>query len=293
VTPSGTPQNTAFSLPGRTVLITGAARGIGRATALAFARAGCRLELLDLNSSGLSEVEARCRELGAPDVFTNETNVADASAVLACAARVHERCDAVDVIVNNAGVGLAGGLLDVDEGDLEWVLGVNLLGTARVIRAFVPRMIAAGRAGRIVNVASIAGLVNLPVFAAYGISKYAVVGLSEALRAELAPFHIGVCVVCPGFVDTDLPAFARLRGKRYREEDRERFREFYRRHGIAPERVADRIVTAVRQNPALLTVSRLAFALHHLKRFFPGSVPKLVELALRTRPTDHDAAPLG
>jgi NAD(P)-dependent dehydrogenase (short-subunit alcohol dehydrogenase family) len=275
-----------FDLTDRTVVITGAARGIGRATALAFARKRAHLELFDRDGSALSSVAEACRSAGARSARASVGNVAEVTAVEGFAAQVHERWEGIDVLVNNAGVGLAGGVLDAEITDLRWVFDVNLWGTIHFVRAFAPAMIAAKRGGRIVNVASVAGWVNTPAYAAYGVSKFAVIGLSEALRDELAPHDIRVSAVCPGFVDTDLPDAMRLRGRHYPEHERVRIREFYRRHGIAPERVADAILTAAQDSPAVLPVSPLAHGLYYLKRFFPSVVPLVVRMATRHRPTD-------
>lgn len=279
-------RSAQFELSGRTVLVTGAAHGIGRATALKFAQYGAALELIDVDERGLSEVQADCLARGAPRVFIDVVDVSDAGAVEECAKRVHERYDAVDVIVNNAGVGLAGGLLDAELDDVRWVMGVNLWGTMHVIRAFAPCMKEAGRGGRIVNVVSVAAFLNTAAFTVYGASKYAQLGLSEGLREELAPYGIGVSAVCPAFVDTSLTASMRLRGQHYCEEERSRIREFYRRYGISPERVAASIVSAVREDSPVVPVAAMAHAIYYLKRFLPGILPLLVRSVTRSRPTD-------
>ncbi len=264
---------------GQRVVVTGAASGIGRATALAFARRSAHLFVCDIEPNPLQKLEADLLAAGARsaralrvDVGSSE-QMADFSAD-AC------RAGTPDVLVNNAGVGLAGGLLATTLEDWRWIMNVNLWGVVHGCHFFAPQMAARG-SGQIVNIASAAGFFNSPLMTAYGTTKYAVVGLSEALRAELAPRGVGVSVICPGFIDTPLVTFMRVRGAAEPERERERVQRFYRRRSYRPERVAEAVLCAVRHDYALLPVTPEAWALYVLKRAAPELSRRLMHGAQR------------
>jgi len=255
-------------LHGKTALVTGAASGIGRATARALARRGAQLVLCDLNGEGLAAV---ARELAATgrEVLAERVDVAQAEEVAAFAETVHRRYPALDILVNNAGVGLGGGTLHTSLEDWRWILGVNLWGVIHGCHYFVPPMVRRGRGGHVVNVASAAGYVATEALAAYATTKFAVVGFSEALRDELAPYGIGVTAICPGVIDTAITRTAPLRGPVDTPEMRAYVVEAYRRRGYPPERVADAILRAIQRNRALAPISPEAWLLYALKRLSP------------------------
>jgi NAD(P)-dependent dehydrogenase (short-subunit alcohol dehydrogenase family) len=256
------------TLAGKTALVTGAASGIGRETALAFARRGADLFLCD----GLAETEGRARALGR-EVFRRRVDVASREEMSTFAEAVHERVPAVDILVNNAGVGIAGGFLHTSLDDWEWILGINLTGVVHGCHFFAPAMVERGRGGHIVNVSSLAGYVASEALAVYATTKFGVFGLSEALRDELAPHGIGVTVVCPGIIDTPITGSTRLRGPvMNRPGERERMIEIYRRRGYGPDRVAANILKAIAHNRAVAPVSPEAWVAYYLKRFAPGLV---------------------
>lgn len=267
-------------LRGRVALVTGAASGIGRASALAFARRGADLALCDVDERGLAETAESARALGR-EVLAQRVDVADAGAMAGFAGAVHARWPAVDVLMNNAGVGLGASFLDTSLADWEWIRGVNELGVVHGCHFFVPAMVRAGGPRHVVNVASMAGYVPSVTLAAYTMTKYAVVGLSESLRMELAPHGIGVTAICPGIIDTPIVRNAPLRGAADVPGARERMAELYRRRGYGPERVAENVLRAIARNRAVAPVSPEAWTFWFLKRLSPGAVRALMAFADR------------
>lgn len=266
-------------LRGRVAVVTGAAKGIGRATALELAKRGAHVAACDLDEAALEATLSACRALGV-DSYGARVDVGDATAVRDFADRVERELGPVFLLVSNAGVGLSGGFFATELEDWDWILRVNLLGTVHAVRAFGPAMQRRGE-GRIVNVASASGFCNLPALTAYGTTKYAVVGLSEALRAELLPFGVKVSVVCPGFISTSIIESARVRGSRDVEAERSALRDFYAQRGHAPEIVARAIVAAAESGKPLVPVTPEAKLLYLLKRLMPWAVPWLVRAVER------------
>ncbi len=200
-----------FQLEGRVAVITGAANGLGLAIARACAQAGMKLVLADIDSIG---AEAASRELAAitPSVWAC-TDVRDRSQLDRLADLAFDTFGAVDVLFNNAGVVIARPLMETTQEDWQWILQVNLWSVIHGIAAFVPRMLAQNREGRIVNTASAAGFISESTLAAYCASKHAVVTLSESLHQELAGRNarLGVTILCPAFVPTRITDSERAR----------------------------------------------------------------------------------
>jgi NAD(P)-dependent dehydrogenase (short-subunit alcohol dehydrogenase family) len=252
------------NLEGRTVLVTGAGSGIGRETALLAGRRGASLVICDVDDAGLSETEKRAA--GAVKL-TRRVDVSDREQMRAFADEV----GAVDLLVNNAGVGLAGGFLDTTLEDWDWIVSINLMGVVHGCHFFVPKMIEAGRGGHVVNLASMAGYVASPALAAYCTTKFAVLGLSEALREELRPHGIGVTAICPGIINTPITVSSRARGQWDDPSVRERMTALYARRNYGPEKVADRILRAVARGRTVAPVAPESWAAYGLKRLSPGA----------------------
>ena len=197
---------------GKRCLLTGAASGIGRATALALARRGAELYLTDREVAGLEITVADARALGGTVAEHRAFDISDYDEVAAFAADIHTRHPAMDVVLNIAGVSAWGTVDQLTHQQWRSMIDVNLMGPIHVIETFVPPMIAAGRGGQLVNVSSAAGLVALPWHAAYSASKYGLRGLSEVLRFDLARHGIGVSVVVPGAVQTPLVRSVEIAG---------------------------------------------------------------------------------
>ncbi len=205
-------------LEGRVAVITGAGSGIGEALARATAQAGMKVVAADIETDALHRVAASIEDSGA-DCVAIETDVADRDAVERLAGEAYDRFGAVHLLCNNAGVLVYEPAHSASLDDWEWVLSVNLYGVVHGVRAFVPRMRAQDDEAHIVNTGSISGLAPTPHPSAIAIgpyiaSKYAVVGLSEVLREELASEAIGVSVLCPGGVVTRIGEAARNRPER-------------------------------------------------------------------------------
>ena len=217
-------------MTGKTVVVTGAGSGIGRSTALAFAKDGARIALCDVDRARVDEV---ARELGGERVLVaSAVDVADRAQMQAFADAVHAKVAAVDVVVNNAGVVISGNFLDITLDDWDWLLGVNLRGVVHGCHMFAPRMVERGQGGHIANVSSIFGVYPAPGVTPYIASKFAVLGFSQSLRADLAPHRIGVTAICPGMIATQIVADGRMSGQY--EKRRNTLRDTFSKRGASP-----------------------------------------------------------
>jgi NAD(P)-dependent dehydrogenase (short-subunit alcohol dehydrogenase family) len=190
-------------LDGRVAVVTGGGGGLGRAIGEAFGRAGMRVVLADVRPALVTEAVDALGGLGIECVGAT-VDVRDAAAVEELAAGVVARYDRVDVICNNAGISVPGRQWELTLDDWDAVIGVCLWGVVNGVRSFVPRILAGGHGGHVVNVASMSGLLTSPGIGPYTAAKHGVVGLSKGLRAELANRDVGVSVVCPGMVRTSI-----------------------------------------------------------------------------------------
>ena len=196
----------------RVAVITGAGSGFGREFARIGAARGMKLALADIEANALSAVADELRAAGA-EILTERLDVSDGAAMERFADAVFARFGAAHLVFNNAGVGSGGLIWENTIADWEWVLGVNLWGVIHGVRCFVPRMIAGGDEGHIVNTASVAGLLSAQTMGVYNVSKHGVVTLSETLFQDLriAGSKLGVTVLCPAFVDTGIKDAGRNR----------------------------------------------------------------------------------
>lgn len=242
---------------GKTAFVTGGASGIGLALGRAFAQEGMNVMLADIEADALSEAAESLSGLR-PKVRIVSCDVADPESVERAAQATIEAFGKVHVVCNNAGVAAAGGIDAISLDNWRWVLDVNLMGVLHGIRSFLPHLRAHGEGGHIVNTASMAGMNGGLGFSPYVASKFAVVGMSEGLAMQLRPHGIGVTIVCPHFVRTQLGASGRNRQPRYGEGPTlepgspaaDLLAELARRMeaGVEPAAVAAQVLAAVRTN---------------------------------------------
>ncbi|WP_449353081.1 SDR family oxidoreductase [Streptomyces shaanxiensis] len=265
---------------GQLVLVTGAGSGIGRATAFAFAEAGARVVAVDRDAEAAARTAELSRLIGAPEAWAETVDVSDEAAMEKLADKVAAEYGVVDVLVNNAGIGLGGSFLDTSVEDWKNVLDVNLWGVIHGCRLFGRQMADRGQGGHIVNIASAAAFQPSRALSAYGTSKAAVLMLSESLRAELASRGIGVSAICPGFVNTNITSTARFAGVDADEEKRRQKRtaRLYGLRNYPPEKVADAILRAVVRNQAVVPVTPEARGAHALARLAPKALRALARL---------------
>ncbi|MEV6506439.1 SDR family oxidoreductase [Streptomyces sp. NPDC051642] len=265
---------------GQLVLVTGAGSGIGRATAFAFAESGARVVAVDRDTESAARTAELARLIGAPEAWAETVDVSDEQAMEKLAAKVAAEYGVVDVLVNNAGIGLSGSFFDTTPEDWKKVLDVNLWGVIHGCRLFGKQMADRGQGGHIVNTASAAAFQPSKALPAYSTSKAAVLMLSECLRAELSGQGIGVSAICPGLVNTNITSTAHFAGVDAAEEKR-RQKKSARLYGLRnypPEKVADAILRAVVRNEAVVPVTPEARGAHLMSRFAPRALRAMARL---------------
>ena len=258
-------------LAGNLGVVTGAGSGIGRATALALAERGANLAICDVDDVGLAQTADRIKALGR-EVLSQTVDVAQADAMQAFAQATRSALGRVDIVVNNAGIGMAGLFVDVPLEAWTKILGINISGVIHGCHAFLPGMIEADAGGHIVNIASMAGYCQAPGMTAYGTTKFGVLGFSECLRAELSVHGIGVTAVCPGVINTAIVRTSKMYGLNEDPELREQGIRAFERRNYSPERVAQKILRAVQKNRGVAPISPEAWAGYWVKRLVPGLI---------------------
>jgi NAD(P)-dependent dehydrogenase (short-subunit alcohol dehydrogenase family) len=255
-------------LRGKRCLITGAASGIGRATALAAASRGADLYLTDIQDEALAAAAEEIRGRGGTVGYSAPADVSDHAAVVALAERIHDAHGSMDVVMNVAGVSTWGTIERLEHRHWQRMIDVNLLGPISVLECFVPPMIEAGHGGHIVNVSSAAGLFGLPWHAAYSASKFGLRGVSEVLRFDLRRHGIGVSLVCPGAVRTPLVGTVEIVGVDRDDPRVRRLVERFERRAVSPERVAEKILLGIEKDRYMVFTSLDVRLGHWLQRKF-------------------------
>ena len=253
------------TLDNKVVVITGAGSGIGRALAVNAAGKGALLALSDIDETGLAETVDLVKNAGAREVRSDRLDVADRAAMAAYATSVAEHFGRVNVVVNNAGVALAGHFEEIEYPDFDWIVGINFWGVVQGTKEFLPHLIASGD-GHVVNLSSLFGLVSVPGQSAYNATKYAVRGFSEALREEMliSGHPVGVTVVHPGGIKTAIARNARVT----RSEDKAATASLFDKKlaTMSPDRAAEIIVDGMLSGKARVLVGLDAHVLHHLAK---------------------------
>jgi NAD(P)-dependent dehydrogenase (short-subunit alcohol dehydrogenase family) len=264
-------------LAGKTAVVTGAGSGIGRSTALALAAAGVHVAATD-HDEAAAQATAREAAAGGGRALAVQMDVSDQSQISRAATTIRESLGEPAILVNNAGIGVGGYFLDTSEESWERVVAVNLMGVVHCCREFVPGMVAAGQAGHVVNISSMLGYTQGRGVSAYCATKFGVLGFSECLRAELVDHGIGVSVICPGIVRTNIIRDSLLESSEHDvEEKREEVENLYRKRNYSPDRVAQAILRAIRRNRAVVPVTAEARMFYYARRWAPWLVRRLAQ----------------
>jgi NAD(P)-dependent dehydrogenase (short-subunit alcohol dehydrogenase family) len=263
-----------------TVAITGAGSGLGAALARRYAAAGWKVAVTDIDASRAAAVAASLpgqdRD-GPTGGFSMTLDVTRDNHWELLSSRVLERWGGLGVLINNAGVASAGSVEQTTLDDWQWVLDIDLLGVVRGCKQFSGLMRSQGR-GHVVNIASFAGLAGLPGMCSYSVAKAGVVALSEGLRAELAPFGVGVSVVCPAFVATALTQTMRAPDPKTIAQ----VQRWMAQSGVSAEDVAEQVFTGVARKQFLVLTHAETRQAWRLKRWWPERYFALLQKKLAT-----------
>jgi NAD(P)-dependent dehydrogenase (short-subunit alcohol dehydrogenase family)/pimeloyl-ACP methyl ester carboxylesterase len=273
---------------GQLALVTGAGSGIGRATALALAQQGADVLVADIDEDTANTTAGDVRELGVAG-HPYQVDVADGGALHKLAEQVAAEHGVPDIVVANAGIGMAGRFLDTGEDDWRRVIDVNLLGVVHTLRAFAPLLVdrnrRTGHGGHIVATASIAAVTPWPALTAYAATKAAVLSLVQSLRTELSPHGIGVTAILPGVIATNIARTTRFVGQDAAGEERRQAEADarFQRRGHSPDIVANAIIRAIADNRAVVPVTPEARVLAAAARVAPALVRRFGALGRSAR----------
>ena len=296
-------RRSGYGFRGRVVVVTGGSRGLGLVMARQLVRAGARVALLARDEEDLERAVRGAHGMaGQPQAMPRRAmgvgcDVTDEGAVRAAVRRVAERWGRIDAVVNNAGQILVGPMQHATTGDLERLLAVHVLGPWHVTRAAMPWLEHAPGGGRVLNVSSIGGLLAVPHLLAYSASKHALVGLSNAMRSELAGRNVWVTTACPGLMRTGSPRNARVKGRHEAEYAWFAIGDSLPLISMNAERAAGQMLDAMRRGQARVVVGLPAKAAAMTHALLPGLTAKMNELVAATLPgaagSDGDEARRG
>ena len=270
---------------GKVAFITGGASGAGFGQAKVFSKAGCKIAIADIRQDALDKAVAELKQRGA-QVHGVRLDITDRDAYLRAADEVERALGPVQLLFNTAGVSIFGPLEKATYADYDWMMGVNFGGVVNGVKTFVPRIRAHGEGGHIVNTSSMAGIIPLTSQGGiYAASKFAVRGLTDSLRLSLGKYNIGVSVLCPGLVHTNI-----MDGEKSRPDHLKTQKQHPSRHlntassasaGMNPLEMGDRILRGIRRNDA--------YILTHGE--FKDEVAGLFNDILASFPTDDNIDP--
>lgn len=261
----------------RLAVVTGASSGIGRALAIQLAELGANVALVDINAEGLAETAGLVGKTGRR-VSTHAVDVSDRARMQALAGEVEAEHGNVDILINNAGVTVAGTFAEQTIDDFGWVVGTNLWGVVHGCKFFLPILRRSDEA-YIVNLSSVFGLVGVPRQTSYCATKFAVRGFSEALAAELAETSVKVLSVHPGGINTNIVRDGRHLGQSVKTK--RKLMERFARRGMSPELAATKIIKAMKTRRERVLITREAYGIDAIKRLFPVIPSKVMRWAER------------
>jgi len=251
-------------------LITGAASGIGRSTAIAMGKLGAKLFLTDINAEGLEITSHMIIKDGGEVCKYKAFDIANYGAVKEFADEIHKEFGSMDILMNIAGTSVWGTVDQLTHEHWKTMINVDLWGPIHGIECFIPEMIQAGKGGHIVTVSSAAGLLAFPWHAAYSAAKWGILGVCEVLRYDLMQHNIGVTVVCPGAVETPLKHTVEIAGIDSTHPEVKRLKDKFSERAVTPERVAQLIIKAIKKKKFLVLTSFDIKLLYWFKRkMFP------------------------
>jgi NAD(P)-dependent dehydrogenase (short-subunit alcohol dehydrogenase family) len=271
---------------GKTVVITGAASGIGKGLALELARREARIVATDIDLDALRATAKACGQ-GAEAIALD---VCDAAQVMSCCEEIAKRHGRIDILFNNAGIGIYGEVHEIPLESWNRIIDINIRGVIHGIRAVYPLMVKQG-SGHIINTASLAGLGAVPLFTPYAMTKHAIVGLTKSLRLEAETFGVRISALCPSAIDTPLldrtenPGLPKMNWRPY-------VRRFLTKLGGPPyptERFVQEALEAIEENQDIIVLPQRARIGHRLGIFLPSLVAKVTRKALATEREDRDA----
>lgn len=261
----------AFS-QGKCAVITGAGSGIGRALALQLNREGCELYLSDINTDSLADTVSKLERRDVP-CDQQGLDVADREAMHAWAARIEAARDHVDIVINNAGVGLGDRVDEMSYENLDWLMGINFWGVVQGSMAFLP-LLKRSQQGHLVNVSSLFGIIAVPTQSAYNAAKFGVRGFTESLRQEMKGSNVHVCCVHPGGIATNIARNSR--GGDGSADERDALFKKYAR--TTAESAAQQVVRAMEKRKPRLLIGTDAKIVTLLSRIFPVLYPTILRL---------------
>ena len=256
-------------------VLTGAASGIGKATALLLATHGCHLALADRNADGLSTVAASARARGVR-VSEHVLDVADYEEIMELPEKVMSEHGKVTILMNNAGVGLVGTFDQLSLDEFRWLIDINLMAVVNLTNVFLPILRQQPQA-HIVNISSIFGIIAPPEQTAYVAAKFAVRGFSESLRHELEGSNVSLTVVHPGGIQTNIANSARVAAKADPALAKASLTEFNKTLRTSPEEAAEQIVGAIQRRAPRLLIGNDAKGMELLQRLMPVRYWKLMQ----------------